>query len=386
MNRRQFCRASLVTTGALAFSSSLVQAATNYGLSKGLGPELQQVAALPWVCNAVAVTRNNRIFVGLPRWPGSENSPSVAEVMPDGQLKPFPGGEWNSWQPGNPGTDAFVMVNTIHIFDDDTLWVVDQGDKKLGRDAQKILQFDMTGKLLRKITFDEKTLPENGTINDLRLDAGNAYFTDSGLGGLIVVNLKTGKALRKLSAHPLTLMCNDRPPIGDNGYMMQDKTGAPVKVHSDPLEISPDGQWLYFQALTGPLYRVPTRGLRDETLSDSELAQQVQYVYDTPTLVGTAMDSKGNLYMAEFLRPRITMLSPDGKLSVVIEDDRIWGPDALFITWQRELYIPCPQLGRMAFKRGPDGKDRVQKPWRIYRVPLPESFGERQKVPPVWNG
>lgn len=386
MNRRNFCRASLIASAALALSGSpLARAATDYGLAKGLGPQLQQVAALKWVCNAVAVTRNDRIFVGLPRWPGCEDTPSVAEILPDGNLKPFPGGDWNNWQTGASGAEAFVMVNTIHIFDDDTLWVVDQGDKQPGA-VQKILQFDtQNGKLLRKITFDDKTLPPGGIINDLRLDAGHAYLTDSGLGGLITVDLQTGKAIRRLSAHPLTLIRKDRPPLGEAGFMMQDKSGGPDRVHSDPLEISPDGQWLYFQAMTGPLYRVPTRGLRDEKLSDDELAQQVQYVWDTPVLSGTAMDSKGNLYMAEFSRPRITMLSPDGKISVVVEDDRIRGPDALFITWQRELYIPCPQTGRMAFKRGPDGKDRVQKPWKIFRVPLPASFGERMKVPPVYG-
>lgn len=384
MNRRDFCRASAIATGAMALSHVPVVRAVNYGLTKGLGPQLQQVASLKWVCNAVAVTRNNRIFLGLPRWPGNNDTPSVAECLPDGTLKPFPGEGWHDWQPGKNGENAFVTVNTVHIFDDDTLWVVDQGDEKSPQGTQKLLQFDtQTGKLRRKYTFNESILPPGATLNDLRLDAEYAYLTDSGLGALIILNLQSGEAVRRLSARAVTLMQKDRPPLGEAGEMMQDKQGAPARVHADPLEISPDGKWLYFQSLTGPLYRVPTRDLRDTALSDDALAEKVQYVYDTPTLVGTAMDSRGNLYMAEFAKPRISMLSPDGKVSVVLEDDRIWGPDALFITWQRELYIPCPQSGRMAFNRGPGGRDRVQRPWKIFRVPLPEGLGDRLRVPPV---
>lgn len=384
MNRRAFCRVSAITTGALALANVPAVQAVNYGLSRGIGPQLQQVASLRWVCNAVAVTRNNRVFLGLPRWPGNQDTPSVVESLPDGTLKPFPGGDWHRWQPGQNGENAFVKVNTVHIFDDDTLWVVDQGDENAPERTQKLLQFDtQTGALLRKYTFDNTVLPKGGTLNDLRLDAEFAYLTDSGLGGIIILNLQRGDAVRRLSAHPFTLMQGDRPPIGEAGFMMQDQQGAPARVHADPLEISPDGRWLYFQSLTGPLYRVPTRDLRDASLSDEALAEKVQYVYDTPMLVGTAMDSRGNLYMAEFAKPRITLLSPDGKVIVVLEDDRIWGPDALFITWQRELYIPCPQSGRMAFNRGPGGKDRVQRPWKIFRVPLPEGLGGRMTVPPV---
>lgn len=390
MNRRGFFKASLVTAGSMAFwGSSFAQGAikgTDYGASQGIATELTEVASLKWLCNAVSVTRGGRIFVGLPRWPTNEKTPSVAEILPDGSLKPFPGGSWNEWQSGESGLDAFVKVNTVHIFDDDTLWVVDQGSPQLNSKAQKVLQFDInTGKLLRKITFDEQVLPKGGNINDLRLDAGHAYFTDSGLGGIVVTDLHTGKSVRRLADHYSVKATMKRPPTGENGMMLQQADGSPVMVNSDPIEISPDGQWLYYQALSGPLYRIPTYSLRNSKLSEQELGKQVEYIYDTPPLVGTAMDSKGNFYMAEFQRPRITMLTPDGSLKVIAEDDRLWGPDALFITDQHELYIPCPQSGRLASNRGPGGKDEVKRPYKIYKVKLPDSFGSREKVPPVFN-
>lgn len=70
-----------------------------------MGPALTEVARLDWLCNAVALTSDGRLFVGLPRWPGFEKTPSIAEVMPDGTLKPFPGGQWNDWAPGKPSAE-----------------------------------------------------------------------------------------------------------------------------------------------------------------------------------------------------------------------------------------------------------------------------------------
>lgn len=391
-NRRNFLASAMSTVSsgviltAVPGLAATALAAVDYGNNSG--ETLTEVARLPWLCNAVALTQDSRMFVGLPRWPTNEQSPSVAEVMPDGSLKPFPGGDWNDWESGKPTADAFVCVNAIHIFDDDTLWVVDQGSPFFGpqidREAHKVLQFDTrTGKLLRKFVFDETVLPPGASLNDLRLDAENAYFTDSGAGAIVIVNLKTGRMLRRLAGDPSTKASVNRPPYGENGQPLQHADGTVLQVNSDPIEISPDGKWLYFQPLTGPLYRVPTRSLRDTKLSEAELGHQVEFVYDTPPLTGTAIDSAGNLYLAEMNRPRVTVYTPDRRLVVLAEDDRLWGPDAMIISKQRDLYIPVPQTGRLAGNRGPGGKDGVARPYKIYRLRLPDWLGNVEAVPPA---
>lgn len=382
LNRRHFCRNSMLAAGAFALAGSpLVQAAAKLHA----GQPLTEVASLDWLCNAVALTSDGRLFVGLPRWPGFEKTPSIAEVLADGKLKPFPGGEWNAWAPGKPGQQALVKINTIHIFDDDTLWAIDQGEDagpKGINPAQKILQFDTrTGKLLRSISLPASVLPAGGNLNDLRLDAEHAYITDSGLGAIIVVNLRTGASVRRLAEHPSTKMLPERRPIGEDGQVLLMPDGSDHQVHSDPIEISPDGQWLYYQALSGPLWRVPTAGLRDPKLSESALGEQVKFVYDTGPLTGTGIDSAGNLYFSEYDKPRITVLSPDGALRVVAEDPQLWNPDALFISHHRELYIPVPQSARMASNRGPGGVDVLQRPFKIFKVSLPTTLGSREAVP-----
>lgn len=178
-------------------------------------------------------------------------------------------------------------------------------------------------------------------------------------------------------------MSPERRPIGENGQVLLLADGSDHQVHSDPIEISPDGQWLYYQPLSGPLWRVPTQALRDPRVSEEALARQVEFVYDTSPLTGTAMDSDGNVYLGEYDKPRVTVYSPDGTLRVVTEDPRLWNPDAMIISDQRELYIPVPQSARMASNRGPGGKDAIEMPFKIYKVQLPKGLGTREKVPAV---
>jgi hypothetical protein len=345
-------------------------------------PELIEVARSPrFIWNAVALTKAGRVFVGMPRWPGFESTPSVAEVMPDGSLAPYPGGDWNDWKPGSSGENAFVSVNTVHIFDDDTLWVVDQAAPGFGQvlpGFQKVVQVDTrTNKVARVFRFDADTLPPGAGLNDIRLSGQTAYFTDSGMGGIVVLDLVNGRSMRRLSADQFTRADPKRPPIGEDGIILRTPAGQVPQVNSDPIELSPDAEWLYFQPLAGPLWRVPTKDLRDGSLSESRLAGHVEYVADTPPLVGTAMDNRSNIFLAEMGRPRITVLTPDGWTRTLIEDDRLWGPDALFIDYERYLYVPTPQLSRMAFFQGPGGQSKQQLPFRVYKMKLPGWVGDR---------
>lgn len=99
----------------------------NYPFEKVEAKEqLSVVAQSPFIASGVAVSHEGEIFLGLPRFPGMEKTFSLARVNSSGQPIPFPGGSWNTWQKGQDGTRAFVMVNAIHLFRDNTLWVVDQ--------------------------------------------------------------------------------------------------------------------------------------------------------------------------------------------------------------------------------------------------------------------
>src|SRR5262245_40056992 len=91
--------------------------------------DLIEVATSESQWNGVAVSPEGRIFVSLPRWRESEDTFSVGEIK-DGSLRPFPGGDWNTWHPtraqANP-QNRFVCVNAVLTDRKGNLWVVDAG-------------------------------------------------------------------------------------------------------------------------------------------------------------------------------------------------------------------------------------------------------------------
>lgn len=327
------------------------------------------------ITNAVTATEDGTLFVGLPRWHATKQTPSLMRVESPTQLTPFPGGEWNNWAAGKKPENAFVQVNSVHVFDDDTVWIVDQGapdNKATLPGAAKVVQFDRkSGKALKVLRFDDKILPPGAVMNDLRVFDGKVYITDAGVGALIVYDLKTGKALRRLSNRPLLRQPADRPIKATGGRLYEDAKGNRPEVHADMLEVTPDGKWLLFSTPSSPMYKVPTQLLNDPAVSDDELEKHIEVAFDKGTINGTAIDSLGNVYLGLVESRSIGIVAPDGRRATLIQDDRLVGPDALFIDAHRRLLIPASQGELMAnFNRGVNA---TTGEFHVYSVQLPES-------------
>lgn len=360
--------------GALALGPAIVQPAT--GTPHGTNGLSVTVTSPRFLPNAIALTSTGTIFLGMPRWTGMESTPSVVRVDPDGTLAPFPGGNWNSWSPGADVRNAFIQVNAIHVFGDDTLWVVDQGtaDRKAALPgAPKLLQFDTRGgQLLRVLRFGPDILPDGAQMNDLRIWGSRIYVTDSGLGGIIVHDTATGRTLRRLSGDRFMRQSPRLPMRGSGRRVLQDASGKRPDVGSDMIEISPDGRWLYFSTPTGPFYRVSTALLNDLSVADAKLAAAVEEVVTIPTQNGTAMDTLGNLYLSDAENRRVEVVAPSGKRAVLVADERLVSPDAIFIDQQRRLHVPATQNERLPDHA--DGRDLTERPFLVLSMPLPETI------------
>jgi hypothetical protein len=74
---------------------------------------LELVALSDQQMTGVAVAPTSRIFVNVPRWE-QDVAISVAVVLKDGSLKPYPDAEWNRYGPVHreaaPGQDRVVPV------------------------------------------------------------------------------------------------------------------------------------------------------------------------------------------------------------------------------------------------------------------------------------
>jgi sugar lactone lactonase YvrE len=320
------------------------------------------------IWNGVTVSHEGRIFVN---YPALSPRPilAVGEVGVDGSLRPYPGGEWNQWLPGKPVGHAFVGTNAVCVGPDGDLWVVDTGSPSFGAEtlpgAPKIVRIDLKQNLVRRIyPLGPETAQPKSYVDDIRFHGPLAYLTDAGVPGLIVLDLNTGRARRVLDHDKSTT--GTRPIIVD-GETLYGLDGRPVILHTDQMEVSPDGKWFYFQPLSGPMYRIETRFLDDESIPAEVLARHAELFYETGSLGGTAIDDEGNLYLEELGDNSIVRLTPDRKATTIYQDPRLHWVDAPWIHdgW---LYLPQAQIDRAAQFHA--GKSRIEWPLHLYKLPL----------------
>lgn len=331
-------------------------------------PALTLAFALPdAVTNGVAVTPKGRIFAALARIDGSAG-PRVVEIR-DGRPVPFPDEAWNAFVDGADPTRTLIWVNSLRIGPDGDLWLVDTGSPGFGRPMRpggcKLVQIDVAGARVRR------TIPLNGVvtrksfIDDVRFNDGLAYLTDAGAPALVVLDLATGGGRRVLEGHPSVTASR---PISAEGRIVRGPDGAPVHVHADQLEVSPDSATLFYQSCTGPLWRVPTRLLDDPRTAPATLAASVEIVADTPPTGGTAIGADGTLFVSDTDTQRIVLIAPDGSTSTLIQDPRLLWVDAMWIDSRRRLWLPAAQLNRLALFQG--GRSRVRFPVEVYTLQL----------------
>lgn len=318
---------------------------------------------LDW--NAVALAAK-RVFVAGPRWAGF-SGPAVAVLTTQDSLRPFPNPAWNDWKPGLDPKRHFVSVNALHIDPDGKLWVVDTGTPQFGsppvKDGPKLVRLDpATGNILRVYPLGPEVAPAGSYIDDVRFNGLYAYLTDAGKGALLVLDIASGVFRRVLDGVPATQARPDRPIIID-GSIVRNGDGTPLLVNADPLEVSPDGKYVYFGPLEGPWSKVPTALLNDPAISPEALAASVTPWADLPPIGGSAMDHRGNLYYVALKDETVYRRDPSGRTEALVSDRRLHWADAPFLTTDGRLWLPVAQLDRLAqFHKG---KPRIQLPFLL---------------------
>jgi sugar lactone lactonase YvrE len=326
------------------------------------------VAISPYQWTGVTVSERGRIFVNFPRW--SDYIPmSVAQILRDGSMVPYPGKEWNNYNEASNPSKHFVCVQSVFVDAEDFLWVLDTGNPRfegviLG--GPKLVRIDLTrDEVTQVIPFDLTIAPENSYLNDVRVDTlrNVAYITDSGVGALIVVDLHTGKARRLLEGHDSTT--GDQEPVTIEGAVWK-RDGEIPNIHADGIALSPDRAWLYFMPLSERhLYRVETRHLRDENLSPAQLATVVEKVAEPGPCDGIAFGPDGRLYLTTLETPSLDVYDPvTGTVSEAVRDTRLAWPDTLAAGPNGALvYVTTSQI-----HRGPN----PGQPYRLLALEPPE--------------
>ena len=313
---------------------------------------LQEVATFEHQVTGVTVSEDGRIFVNFPRW--SEDVPvSVAEVMTDGTIRPYPDDEWNSWRNAKMAEispkDHFVTVQSVVADGRGSLWVVDPAapnSEKTVKDGPKLVQIDLKSNSVKRIyPFAPEVAGPASYLNDVRIapDGAYAYFTDSGTpGGLVVLDLNDGKAWRVLSDDPSTQFEKD-VVVHVDGKPLRRPDGRQPLFNADSIALSKDGETLYWKALTGKtLYRISTDALQKAS-QDPSAAKAEKYA-DTEPTDGLWMDDQNRIYLSTIQNNGVKILGPEGKVTSLLEDSRLRWPDTFAQGPDGTMYITASHI------------------------------------------
>ncbi len=313
---------------------------------------LTLVAEFVHQVTGVAVVEDGRRFVNFPRW--TDDAPiSVAEVLQDGSLRPYPDETWNSWRNARANEmdvgDHFVCVQSIVPDGQGNLWVLDPGapgNEKILEGAPKLVKIDLKTDSVTQVIKVAPDVALQGTyLNDIRFspDGAIGYITDSGTrGAIVVIDLRSGEGWRALDGHPSTQV-DKSVKVEIDGEPLVRPDGRQPTFASDGIAISKDGGTLYYQALTGEtLYAIPTAKLA-KGVAEAERATAVQTVAKTHVADGLWMSQAGALYLtspSDFSIKRLT----GSTTQTVLTDRRLRWPDTFSEGPDGTMYVTASHI------------------------------------------
>ncbi len=334
--------------------------------------DLEEIASFPkqQVTGIGVSAATGRVFVNFPFW-SAEHTLSVAEVK-DGKPAPYPDETWNR-KDGDAKT-RFVCVQSVVVDDTDMLWILDAGSplqKGVIEGGAKLVKVDLkTDKVVQTISIGNEAAPKKSYLNDVRIDTktGHAFITESGVGSLIVVDLKAGTARRVLADHPSTKVEIGRELAVDGIKPIDPDTEGTPQFHADGIAYDKENGILYYHALTADtLYRINAGDLTDPKLGSKELGEKVHRVGETPAPDGMLEENGGTLLLAAFEKNAIVRVHPKtGKSITLIEDKRLQWPDTLSWGPSGDLYVTTSQI-HLTPKYN-HGESKLKEPFKVFRI------------------
>lgn len=371
--------ATIAAVSTLSFAAAPAPQDLPHETSIGqLEPVFAFYDAMP---TGVTVSEQGRLFVNFPQW--GDNAPfSVGEIR-EGKVIPYPDQAINTPDQKAPARH-FISVQSVVADGQGRLWVLDTAAPKFSAPqpgGTKLVAIDLkSNKVVKTLVFPANVILPSTYVNDMRFDfrsgkEGTVYVTDSsvsGPGAIIVMDIATGKATRRLDGDVSTSADKRFIPTVEGEAMLArgaDGTAKPFGVASDGIALSPDGQTLYFSPLSSRhLYAVPTRLLRDEHVTEAQLSAAVLDMGEKGASDGLEADANGTVYASDYEHNGIRKRLADGTWQTIAHDPRAIWPDTLSIGPDGYLYFTANQLNRQAGFHG--GKDLRTKPYSLFRVKI----------------
>jgi sugar lactone lactonase YvrE len=320
-----------------------------------------------------------RAFVSTPRLlsPKAQATISVLDLGADdkvARLTPFPSAEAND-RAGAPATTLRSVLGFHIDRRNGWLWAIDAGfvggESKAPAGAQKLMVFDMvTRKLVKSIPLDAVADRKGSFLNDIAVDEARqiAYVSDSGyrsaprnLAGIIVVELKKGKARRVLHQHPAVMPEPGRKVFAHGAEVFPNN---PLLVGINGIALSPDARTLYWTVTAGSkLHAMSTAELRKGKTGKVRDLGAVGGNTD-----GIVVAADGAVYITDVSRNGIVRYDPaSASMKLVAADERIYWPDTASLGPDNAVYFTANNLNNHFAGAVADGQER----YSIWKLPLP---------------
>jgi sugar lactone lactonase YvrE len=371
---KKFVLRSLVTLVVLTMAG-LIFVKLQYGGGKlypdvsttPLIPEskVETLVSLDFPPGNVSVAANGRTFFAYHPFAQVHrfNTPSVFELVA-GVPKPFPDANFQQRYQG-----VFGMT----VDKQNRLWAIEPSG--LDHEKTRLIAFDLNNNTqVFEYWFPAK---EAQFAQDLRVtaDGNTVILADTGLfkftsPSLLVFDVAAKTYRKVLSTDPST---------EPQDWIIRTKSGThklgfglvTFSVGVDGIEISRDGNWLYFAAMThNTLYKLPMAALLDAKLSPADLAKLITPVGQKPMSDGITVDAQGNVLMTDIENGGIASINAQGQLTtltkspnVIWADGIVVAPDGNVLFTDSGIPAYIDQLAR------PPSREKLQAagPYAIYK-------------------
>lgn len=316
-------------------------------LATALAPGLELVYSVERPTQGIFISASGRKF--LSQRYSTTLPPQTVELLSDNTTVLYPDVAWNSYNASNSSSDPrtqFVSIDGARIGPDGRYWLVDGGSRGING-STKLVGCNLTTNTVDKIYYLDDIIASNSGIDDVRFSASGkvAYLSDTA-GALVVLNMTTGDGVRVLAGDA---SAEAWFPMMYNGTLVPGygAAGSTLSVGLDQIEVSPDGVYLYYQPCNGGLYRIETAYV-DAALTNSTLTASLgDYATPfalTPSTGGTTIDGDGNIYASDTNLLAIWKVTPEGRATILVQDDALIWTDLMWVTADKNLWLPASQM------------------------------------------